>query len=236
MSCLITWRRVNCFCFSFANFISIFFSCCNWGEGSYELSFDGNVVASGGEFGFDETKTFTTPSSGGGSKPNPLPSPPSNTPPASTGGGSTPPASTGGGSTPNNNNPGGSTPNNNNPPPPASPPAPQPEPATATVDCYDVLIELFFDTYPQDTSWDVSQGDNIVASSPPYADNLAEDTETLCLSPGNYVFTVYDVYQDGMCCQWGEGSYRVTSNQKIIKEGGEFGVSESTEFSLPTTA
>jgi hypothetical protein len=149
-------------------FLCLIFSCCIWGEGSYELSFDGNVVASGGEFGFDETKTFTTP--------------------------------------------------------------------TATADCYDVLIELFFDTYPQDTSWDISQGDNIVASSPPYADNLAEDTETLCLSPGNYVVTFYDVYQDGMCCQWGEGSYRVTSNQKVIKEGGEFGVSESTEFSLPTTA
>lgn len=43
-------------------FLCLIFSCCIWGEGSYELSFDGNVVASGGEFGFDETKTFTTPS------------------------------------------------------------------------------------------------------------------------------------------------------------------------------
>ena len=166
---------VRCLCSLIS---SSFYSCCNWGEGSYELAFDGNVVASGGEFGASETIPFSTPSSG--STPNPSPTP--------------------------------------------------------VDDCYDVSIYMQFDTYPQDTSWDISQGDNIVASSPPYADNLAEDTETLCLSPGNYVVTFYDAYEDGMCCQWGEGSYRVTSNQKVIKEGGEFGVSESTEFSLPTTA
>ena len=36
-------------------------SCCKWGEGSYQLAFGGDVVASGGSFGLNETKTFSTP-------------------------------------------------------------------------------------------------------------------------------------------------------------------------------
>lgn len=38
-------------------------SCCNWGEGSYKLAFGDDIVASGGEFGANETITFSTPSS-----------------------------------------------------------------------------------------------------------------------------------------------------------------------------
>lgn len=168
---------VRCLCSLIS---SSFYSCCNWGEGSYELAFDGNVVASGGEFGASETIPFSTPSSG--STPNPSPTP--------------------------------------------------------VDDCYDVSIYMQFDMYAQDTSWDISQGGNIVVSSPPFAPGTTEDTQELCLPPGDYVFTIYDVYGDGMCCNWGEGSYRVvaTNNQVVIKEGGQFGPSESTAFSLPTTA
>ena len=48
---------------------------------------------------------------------------------------------------------------------------------------------------------------------------------------------IYDVYQDGMCCAWGEGSYSVTTiDEEVIGEGAEFGPSESTAFTLPTNA
>ena len=96
-------------------------------------------------------------------------------------------------------------------------------------------IYLQFDNYPQDTSWDIRQGENIIASSPPFDEGVTEDTQELCLPSGNYNFNIYDVYGDGMCCEWGEGSYSVTSeNGTVIASGGEFGQSESTAFSLPT--
>ena len=75
----------------------------------------------------------------------------------------------------------------------------------------------------------------VVASSEPFVAGLTEDAQELCLSPGDYVFTIYDVYADGMCCDWGDGSYSVTTNDEVtIAEGGEFGPSKSTLFTLPT--
>ena len=41
----------------------------------------------------------------------------------------------------------------------------------------------------------------------------------------------------GMCCQWGNGSYIVTTvNNVVLATGAEFGESESTEFTLPSAA
>ena len=72
--------------------------------------------------------------------------------------------------------------------------------------------------------WDISQNGAVVTRSPPYTNGLTKIEEELCLPQGDYVFTIYDVYQDGMCCKWGEGSYSVTiTNLAVIKEGGEFG-------------
>ena len=35
--------------------------CCGYGEGSYNVTLSGQVIAQGGEFGFDETMTFWLP-------------------------------------------------------------------------------------------------------------------------------------------------------------------------------
>ncbi len=155
------------------------FSCCNWGEGSYQLAFDGRTIKSGGSFGASETTTFNTPDLG-----NPTPAPVT------------------------------------------------PAPVSAE-QCYDVSVALNFDSYPSDESWDISQGGTIVASSPAFAAGTVNDVQTVCLPAGDYVYTIYDVYGDGMCCDWGEGSYSVTANGQVIKEGGEFGQSESTSFTIP---
>ena len=149
---------VPCSCYS---------RCCGWGTGSYELSFDGDVIVDGGAFGASETKSFSTPAS-------------------------------------------------------------EPE-------CIDLSVKLNFDMYPQDTRWDITQGGAVAVASLPYAAGTLEDEQELCLPSGDYVFTIYDVYQDGMCCKWGEGKYSVTTGVagQVIKEGAEFGASESTTFSLP---
>ena len=163
-----------------------FYSCCAWGEGSYQLAFGDDIVASGGSFGQSETKTFSTPIT-------------------------------------------------------SNPTIPSEEevqlPFTLPPDeCYDVIITQNFDMYPQDESWDITQDGVVVASSPQVAADATQDVQELCLPAGDYVFTIYDLYGDGMCCQWGEGNYVVSTNDnEIIADGAEFGPSESTAFTLPTS-
>lgn len=47
-----------------------------------------------------------------------------------------------------------------------------------------------------------------------------------------YTFTIFDSYGDGICCDFGNGFYRLeTTDGTIIAEGGEFLSSEISTFS-----
>lgn len=59
-------------------------------------------------------------------------------------------------------------------------------------------MSVTFDMYPQDTSWDISQDGSIISGSKEYPVDALEDAQVFCLPPGDYVFTIYDAYQDGM--------------------------------------
>lgn len=65
--------------------------------------------------------------------------------------------------------------------------------------CLPVALELTFDQYPADVSWDVTRLDSglVVSESPPYA-NLTATVEELCLPEGGYSFRIADDYGDGM--------------------------------------
>ncbi len=53
----------------------------------------------------------------------------------------------------------------------------------------------------------------------------------ICLDPaGNYSFTIYDDFGDGICCFEGEGSYTLFYNGVEIQRGGDYGSSETTFF------
>ena len=71
---------------------------------------------------------------------------------------------------------------------------PSETPQTPPEDCYPVYVNLSFDSYSQDESWDVSENGVVVASSPPYVAGLSQDVQELFLPAGSYVFTIYDVY------------------------------------------
>ena len=61
-------------------------------------------------------------------------------------------------------------------------------------------------------------------------------TETLCIPDGCYDFVITDVYGDGICCSYGNGSYTVTSNGTTFASGGTFGASQSTNFCVGTSS
>ena len=51
------------------------------------------------------------------------------------------------------------------------------------------------------------------------------------MQPGDYVFTIYDAWGDGICCLYGSGGYTLHLDGSLIASGGEFGASESVYFS-----
>ena len=106
-----------------------------------------------------------------------------------------------------------------------------------TETCYWVDIVIVYDGYEDETSWElervVGNGiNNELVKSHQAAGGDTAHIESICLQEGEYEFTIYD-YDAGICCNYGEGHYNVTSNGTAIVEGGEFEDSESTTFSIP---
>ena len=101
-----------------------------------------------------------------------------------------------------------------------------------------VLLKLITDDYGEETSWDFRDSSNTILFSHSY--NNPDDNKTFNYTfdvvPNEcYTFTIYDSASDGICCQYGDGSYELrTDGNTLIRSGGVFGSSESTVIS--TTA
>ena len=102
---------------------------------------------------------------------------------------------------------------------------------TATIN-----LELTTDNYGSDTTW-IFEDENgqVIAQGGPYADSVIQTINESFAVNSNmcYNFTIFDSYQDGICCQYGDGSYILTtdSNDEIFS-GGVFNVEETTLISV----
>ncbi|MED5425773.1 MAG: endonuclease [Pseudomonadota bacterium] len=98
------------------------------------------------------------------------------------------------------------------------------------------VLNLTTDNYGSETSWQITNANNHVeASGSSYASNQSY-TEAVCLTDGEYTFTISDAYGDGICCSYGSGSYNLLIEGVSVANGGSFGASESTSFSIGTTS
>lgn len=99
-----------------------------------------------------------------------------------------------------------------------------------------VHLELTTDDYAQETSWEFRDASGTVLYSfGPYQEDTDDNTtfnysfdveDNQC-----YYFELFDEYGDGICCQYGEGSYSLTTDDEtVILNGGEFGSNEITEI------
>ena len=106
-----------------------------------------------------------------------------------------------------------------------------------TETCYWIEIEVVYDEFPAESSWELLRVDTIddaiERKSYAAADGDTLFTESMCLQEGEYKFTIRDSQGDGICCDSGEGSYNVTSNGELVVLGGEFGYNETKTFSIP---
>ena len=98
---------------------------------------------------------------------------------------------------------------------------------------FDFQLSLILDDYGSETTWEVVRLGQVIYSGGPYSDN-ADGQEVLidmCLEDGCYILKVYDAYGDGMCCDYGNGSWAVLDGDgDIVATGGEFTTSEQEQF------
>ena len=106
-----------------------------------------------------------------------------------------------------------------------------------------VNLSLTTDLFGSETSWVFTDSaDNILYSGDGYADTpnngtpLTTYNEVFNVPSGEcYSFKIYDIYSDGICCDYGPGSYTLTdSNSNVIATGAEFGAEEIVSFAVNT--
>ncbi|NMM48983.1 endonuclease [Marinigracilibium pacificum] len=99
-----------------------------------------------------------------------------------------------------------------------------------------VTLSITTDNYGAETSWVLKNEDNgnTIDSGSDFQNNETVVTD-FCLGEGDYSFTIYDSYGDGICCFYGNGNYSLDSNNQTIVTGGDFGSSETTYFTIGNT-
>lgn len=96
----------------------------------------------------------------------------------------------------------------------------------------EVDVNLTTDNYGSETSWQIrNAGGSVVGSGSGYASNRSYE-ENLCLADGTYTFTINDSYGDGICCNYGNGSYSVSVAGQSVVSGAQFSSSETKTFTV----
>jgi hypothetical protein len=94
-------------------------------------------------------------------------------------------------------------------------------------------LTITLDDYGDETTWGVYQSGNLIVSGGPYeegAEGLVIQ-EPVCLQEGCYDLVFFDSYGDGMCCDFGDGSYFLTSpTGEVLASGGSFEDQEVNNF------
>jgi hypothetical protein len=104
--------------------------------------------------------------------------------------------------------------------------------SASAVSTNELNLILRTDNLPQETTWDVKNSLGVaVASGGPYTvpNHITQLAITLPQADC-YAFTIYDAGGNGICCAHGTGVYEISSGGTIIKQGGQFGFSDQTEF------
>ena len=98
-----------------------------------------------------------------------------------------------------------------------------------------VVFNITTDNYGYETTWELTNSSGTVVSNGPlftYADaTVYQEIITIPAYDECYTFTILDSADDGICCDYGIGSYNLEDeNGNIIISGGAFGSVESVLF------
>jgi hypothetical protein len=109
-------------------------------------------------------------------------------------------------------------------------------PCNFSCDDHHIRLIITFDQYASENSWDLKNNTGtVIETSENYASKVENETITIdwCLPDGTYEFTMYDSYNDGMCCAYGNGSFRlINDSEGVFFTGSVFTNKLSTTFAL----
>jgi hypothetical protein len=104
-----------------------------------------------------------------------------------------------------------------------------------------ITVEITTDQYGSETTWSICDDQLCYIAGGPYNDLSASGTTVQASTSYTFpadaclVFKIEDSYGDGMCCNYGNGSFTVTdANGTILASGGSFGDKESVMFRTET--
>jgi len=90
-------------------------------------------------------------------------------------------------------------------------------------------LSLTTDAFGIDTSWELidKNGGATIVSESSFASNQTHSFKECLYKDICYDFVINDEFDDGICCQQGNGSYVVSVDGEVIGSGGEFEYSET---------
>ena len=99
-----------------------------------------------------------------------------------------------------------------------------------------VNLSITLDNYPEETAWTLTDDSGtVIGSGGTYSNQPDGSTvsDDFCLADGCYSFIITDAYGDGICCAYGNGSYVITdASGAILASGGSFGDEETAPFCI----
>jgi len=102
-----------------------------------------------------------------------------------------------------------------------------------------IHLDLLTDNYPGETSWNFKdENGTVLYSGNGYTQNDTHFLEDFDVQANQcYTFEIIDSIGDGICCDYGDGSYTLTTDDNTeIFVGGSFGNNETTEIAIGSTA
>jgi len=94
-----------------------------------------------------------------------------------------------------------------------------------------VRVTTKVDKWGKETSWKITRGGVVkMAMGPIIASNQQKSVEDCLPAGNNYKLVFRD--QDGVCCQHGDGFFKLTVNGQQLLDGGQFTTSISHDFQL----
>merc|ERR1719223_400858 len=88
------------------------------------------------------------------------------------------------------------------------------------------------DKYGKETAWTIKNGNGSEVASGKDYDGGSTNIEDICFESGEHTFTIEDDFNDGICCSWGQGFYKLDVNGVEVIGGGEFGKTETKTFTI----
>jgi lysyl endopeptidase len=97
-----------------------------------------------------------------------------------------------------------------------------------------LTLEINTDDFPDETSYDILDANgNIVVSRNRFRRASTRYIENFCLPAGCYDFLIYDSENDGICCEYGNGSFELrAADNRLLGTGGQFLGVDTVSFCL----